>query len=135
MVQNKVTQATDLPLQMEMLKNNILTNVINLMFFILLEIRKVLVILTASYSSGGISVEEPAQQLKSSGVIIFSVGIGQNVSRSELRAMASRPVDQYIITLNNFTQLEGLPYKMFRLTCYGKCNVIKCGSGGDYYGF
>ena len=68
-------------------------------------------------------MEEPAQQLKSSGVIIFSVGIGQNVSRSELRAIASRPVDQYVITFNKFTQLEGLVDKMFNLTCYGKCNV------------
>lgn len=78
---------------------------------------------------------EPAQQLKSSGVIIFSVGIGQKVSRSELRAIASRPVDEYVITLNKFTQLEGLVDKMFRLTCYGKCNVIKGGSDGDYYRF
>ena len=96
-----------------------------------------MVILTASYSSGGISVEEPAQQLKNSSVKIFSVGIGQNISRSELRAMASRPVDRYVITLNNFAQLEDLVYKMFPLICYGKCNAYKgvLNGGDDDYRF
>ena len=84
-------------------------------------------------------MEEPAQQLKSSGVITFSVGIGQNVSQSELRAMASRPVNRYVITLNDFAQLEDLVYKMFPLICNGKCNaykgVLNDGSNGDDYRF
>ena len=86
--------------------------------------------------SNGISVDRPAQQLKNSGVIIFSVGIGPAVSLSELRAMASKPVDEHIFTLKSFVALEGLAEQMFPLICNGKCNAYKCDlNGGDDYRF
>ena len=101
MVQNKVTQGN----KFAFTDRNI--EVMIEIFFILLEIRKVLVIVTDGYSNG-ISVDRPAQQLKNSGVIIFSVGIGPGVSLPELRVMASKPVDQHIFTVKNFAELDGL---------------------------
>ena len=63
-----------------------------------LEIKKVLVILTDGKSKTG-QVSIPAEQLKNSGVEIFSMGIGQSFSEQELRVMASEPVNQHVITL------------------------------------
>ncbi|CAB4045465.1 Hypothetical predicted protein, partial [Paramuricea clavata] len=78
------------------------------------EFKKVLVIITDGQSSG--PVDYPAQQLKNSGVVIFCVGIG-HVSVRELRAMSSDPVDEHVIILANFIQLEKLAGNMSAKTC------------------
>ena len=96
-----------------------------------LEIKKVLVVLTDGRSNTG-HVSGPARQLKNSGVVIFSVGIGHSVSQQELRVMASDPADQHVIMLGNFTELESLSEKMSSQTCNGKCNGWWItGSGGN----
>ena len=63
-----------------------------------------------------------ARQLKNSGVVIFSVGTGQSLSMQKLRVMASEPVDQHVITLNNLSELERLAELMSSQTCNGKCD-------------
>ncbi|XP_028394918.1 uncharacterized protein LOC114519064 [Dendronephthya gigantea] len=78
--------------------------------------KKVLVILTDGHSNTG-QVSGPALKLKNYGVVIFSVGIGHSLSMQELREMASDPVDQHVITLNSFSQLESLAGKMSSQTC------------------
>ena len=99
-------------------------------------------ILTDGQSNTG-QVSGPARQLKNSGVVIFSVGIGQSLSMQELQSMASDPVDQHVTTLNNFTELERQAEHMSSQTCNGKCNgggmttilgwmiTIDGGGGGD----
>lgn len=78
-------------------------------------------ILTDGQSNTG-QVSGPARQLKNSGVVIFSVGIGQKLSMHELQVMASDPVDQHVIALRNFSQLESLAEQMSSRTCNGRCN-------------
>ena len=75
--------------------------------------------MTDGYSNTG-QVSGPARQLKSSGVVIFSVGIGQSLSMQELRVMASEPVT----ALGNFTELERLAAKMSSGICDGKCITV-----------
>ena len=70
--------------------------------------------------TGQVSI--PAEQLKNSGVEIFSVGIGQSFAIQELRVMASEPVNQHVITLGTFTELKHLAEKMSSRICSGKCN-------------
>jgi hypothetical protein len=64
-------------------------------------------------------VDWPARQLKNSGVVIFSVGIGQ-ISRSELETMASDPVNEHVFALDNFSQLSWLARRMSSQTCNGR---------------
>ena len=71
--------------------------------------------------TGQVSI--PAEQLKNSGVEIFSVGIGQRFSKQELRLMASKPVNQHVIALGNFSGLKRLAERMSSRICNGKCNV------------
>ena len=88
-------------------------------------------ILTDGRSNTG-HVNGPARQLKNSGVVIFSVGIGNSFSQQELRVMASDPADQHVITLGNFRELESVSEKMSSQICYGKCNGLwKTGSKGN----
>ena len=88
--------------------------------FIFLEIKKVLLILTDGRSNTG-QVSRPAKQLKNPGVEIFSVGIGQNLSIQKLRVMASEPVDQHVIAVENLAELEHLAEKISSRICEGKC--------------
>ena len=82
------------------------------------EFKKVLVILTDGQSNSGVGW--PARQLKNSGVVIFSVGIGQSLSMQELRVMASEPINQHVLTLDNFSQLARLAEQMSSQTCNGE---------------
>ena len=84
-----------------------------------LEFKKVLVILTDGHSNSG-QVNGPALQLKNSGVVIFSVGIGNSLSMYELQVMASDPANQHVITLGNFSQLAWLAEQMPSQTCNGE---------------
>ncbi|XP_028395056.1 ZP domain-containing protein-like [Dendronephthya gigantea] len=86
--------------------------------------KKVLVILTDGYSNGQVS--GPALKLKNYGVVIFSVGIGHRLSMQELREMASDPVDQHVIILDNFSQLESLAKKMSGQTCNASHFQVFC---------
>lgn len=76
-----------------------------------------LIILTDGQSNGG--VEGPALKLKNAGVIIFSVGIGQNINMDELHSMASQPKEQRVILLEDFQELSTLAKKMSSTTCNG----------------
>ena len=82
-------------------------------------VNKVLIILTDGQSNGG--VEGAAKKLKDAGVIIISVGIGQNINLDELHTMASQPKDQRVILLESFQELAALAKKMSSSTCNGKC--------------
>ena len=53
-------------------------------------------------------------------MVIFSVGIGQNINMEELRTMASQPKEQRVILLNNFYELTTLAKRMSYETCNGK---------------
>ena len=88
--------------------------------------------MTDGYSNGQVS--GPARKLKNSGVVIFSVGIGQSVSLRELRVMASDPVNQHVITLSNFTELEHLAEQMSTQTCNGRWDGWLLYSGSRGYG-
>ena len=80
-------------------------------------------VLTDGRSNTG-QVSGPARQLKNSGVVIFSVGIGESgLSMHELQVMASDPVDQHVITLSNFSQLPWLAEQMSSQTCNGEFRI------------
>ena len=82
-----------------------------------LDVRKVLIVLSDGQSSG--RVDQPAQQLKNIRVVIFSIGVGFGIDKSEQETMASAPVDDHVYTLNNFNEFSTLAEKMSATTCDG----------------
>lgn len=87
----------------------------------IVDARKILIILTDGQSSG--SVDQPAQQLKSIGVIIFSIGVGSGINAEELKTIASPPADEHVYLLDNFNELSSLADKMSTKTCNGNVTV------------
>ncbi len=91
-----------------------------MLFFVwqnILDAKQVLIFLTDGQSSGG--VEQPVQQLKNLGVIIFSIGVGSGVSQSELETIASSPADKHVHLLGSFNELSILAGTMSSTTCSG----------------
>ena len=84
---------------------------------IVLDARKVLIILTDGHSSD--SVNQPSQQLKNIGVIIFSIGVGSGVNEEQLETMASPPTDEHVYLLDNFDELSTLAEKISTKACNG----------------
>lgn len=58
------------------------------------RIAKVVVLITAGVSQDG--APEVARQLKDTGVEIYTVGIGPEVDRRQLEAIASQPVEEHV---------------------------------------
>ena len=85
-----------------------------------LEAKKVLIVLTDGQN--GVSVDQPAQELKNIGVIIYSIGVGSSVGESELRAMASSPVDDHVYLLESYDNHSVIVREMTDAICYG--NIV-----------
>ena len=81
----------------------------------IIDAKKVLIILTDGRSSG--SVDQPAQQLKNIGVVIFSIGVGSGVDVFELETIGSPPVDEHVYLLGSFDEFSTLAEKMSSSTC------------------
>ena len=69
-----------------------------------LDAKKVLIVLTDGQSSG--SVDQPVQQLKGVGVIIYSIGVGSGISVSELATVASSPENEHVYLLDSFNKFS-----------------------------
>ena len=82
------------------------------------EAKRVLIVLTDGPSRD--SVTQPAQKLKNDGVIIYSIGVGSGISRSELITMASLPSNEHVVELNNFGELASFAKKMSSIVCHGE---------------
>ena len=82
-----------------------------------------MIVFTDGQSSG--NVYHPAQQLKNIGVIIFSIGVGSGIDVSELKTMASDPVDAHVIILQNFNEMSILANNMSSATCNGTISIFQ----------
>ena len=88
--------------------------------FYILEAKKVLVILTDSRSNTGM-VSGTVQQLRNAGVVIFSVGIGKDISLPELYTMASEPKDEHFVHFEDLSQPSTVAERWAFEACNGKC--------------
>ena len=92
------------------------------------EARKVLIIITDGRSNSGM-VSGPAERLKNSGVVVFALGTGQDVSLPELYTIASEPKQKYVAQLTDLSQhLVTLVKQWSNEICKGKCetdNLLK----------
>ena len=80
-----------------------------------------LLIVTDGASSGRIqSLQIPVSELRAMKVNIFSVGVGRNLIRDELRFMASEPKDSHLFFVRNMAELPKLLHTLAKSSCQGK---------------
>lgn len=79
------------------------------------------IVLTDGQSFNEEITSQEAQHLKNdTGTKVFSVGIGNYISMSELRSIASTPESQYLITTSNFNELYNKVQQFISGLCRGK---------------
>uniref|UniRef100_A0A8C8DH94 VWFA domain-containing protein n=1 Tax=Oryzias sinensis TaxID=183150 RepID=A0A8C8DH94_9TELE len=69
------------------------------------RVPQIAVVITDGDSSD--DVEEPAQQLREQGVIVFGIGVGQ-ANLGELQLIANRPAQRFLFTIDNYQALQML---------------------------
>lgn len=82
------------------------------------------IVLTDGQSYNVEITSQEAQVLKDTGTKVFSVGIGNYISLSELSSIASTPVSQYLITTSNFNELYNKVQQFIDGLCRGKLNLL-----------
>lgn len=86
---------------------------------------KIAVVITDGKSNSRSDTLEEARKLRSNGVIIFSVGVGDGVDLSELQGMASK--NSYVFDVSSFDALHLIRDKLTKTAC----KVISCGDPGN----
>lgn len=80
-------------------------------------VAKIAVVITDGQSNNKIETLKEAEKLRNSGVIIFSVGVGGGVDRSELSGMASR--SSYVFDVATFSALDSIRDRLTKTACEG----------------
>ena len=88
-------------------------------------IPKIVLLLTDGYSNG-IPPQGPANDLRNSGVSIFSIGVGSSVSVSELNGIASDPDKDYVFRLSSFNQLASFVDRVSSVSCSEGSLINSC---------
>ncbi|XP_016363355.1 collagen alpha-6(VI) chain-like [Sinocyclocheilus anshuiensis] len=97
---------------MHFLKDNYFTNVggsrINV------KVPQIVVVITDGDSADDIKV--PAEDLRQKGIIIFAIGVGLT-NMTELKAIANRPPERFVVNIDNYQALQGLTTTMKETVC------------------
>lgn len=81
-------------------------------------VSKIAVVITDGKSNNGPKTLDEAEKLRNSGVIIFSVGVGSGVDRTELEGMASKST--YVFDVATFNALESIRERLTKTACEGR---------------
>ncbi|XP_078325468.1 transmembrane cell adhesion receptor mua-3-like isoform X3 [Crassostrea virginica] len=87
-------------------------------------VAKIVIVITDGKSNDKTKTLEESRRLRSSGAIIFSVGVGDGVDRDELLGMASKSA--YVFDVSTFSALQNIRERLTKTTC----EVISCGDPG-----
>ena len=78
------------------------------------RVPQIAVIITDGDSSD--DVTGPAQRLRNQGVIVFAIGVGQ-ANVKDLRSIANRPSERFILTTNSYQALKRLTDGLLQTVC------------------
>ena len=84
---------------------------------------RVLVVITDGWSSD--DVAKPSEELKMSGVIILSVGLGTHYNKAQLNVMASYPKEDHVFSVD-FSQMSSIVMAIQDKSCKGKGQYQIC---------
>ncbi|XP_028419161.1 cubilin-like [Dendronephthya gigantea] len=89
------------------------------------ETKKILIVFTDGQIHE--SFEQPSQELKNIGVVIYSIGIGSGIDVSELETMASPASKDHVFLLRNFYELSALEQNISYSACNDDYECYRCG--------
>lgn len=85
---------------------------------------KVVIVITDGQSDDVINTQHAADNAKSGGVIMFSVGVGSRIDTSELNYMASTPSCTHVFTVSGYDEIRALKEELIQSSCRGNTRKI-----------
>ncbi|XP_051576874.1 collagen alpha-6(VI) chain-like [Myxocyprinus asiaticus] len=61
-------------------------------------------------------IKQPAGELQQNGIIIFAIGVGAT-NMTELKSIANRPSERFVVSIENYQALQGLTTTMMETVC------------------
>lgn len=83
------------------------------------NVARVAIVMTDGESYYPDKTAEAAKKLKDDGVVVFAVGIGDQVNKEELKSIASEPVENYMFEVGSYELLDEIKEKL----AIGACEV------------
>ena len=81
---------------------------------------KIGVVITDGKSDDAAATQREAKAARAAGIHLFAIGVGSQVDERELKAIASKPADQYVFTVNNYNALATIKEILAMKTCEGE---------------
>ena len=85
------------------------------------NVARVAIVMTDGESYYPDKTAEAAKKLKDEGVVVFAVGIGDQVNKDELKSIASEPVENYMFEVGSYELLDEIKEKLAIGACEGEC--------------
>ncbi|KAK3798993.1 hypothetical protein RRG08_050229 [Elysia crispata] len=82
------------------------------------EVPNIAIILTDGKSTRPEETKLAAERARNNGIVIFSVGVGNETSRTELTDMASDPDNKHVLTVTDFTKFNSIISAFQSQTCH-----------------
>ncbi|CAH1791714.1 unnamed protein product [Owenia fusiformis] len=81
------------------------------------DVPRIAVVITDGISSDRKKTVLEAKQLHQKGVTVFAIGVGANINKKELEAIASDPDEQYVYTVDNYDALDTIKNMLAMKAC------------------
>ena len=81
------------------------------------------IVLTDGKSNSPTRTAQEAARAREQGIHVFAIGIGSEVERSELEAIASEPTEQYVFQVGDYTALQYIREILAIKTCEGRTSL------------
>lgn len=78
------------------------------------KVPQIVVVVTDGDSAD--DIKGPAEDLRQKGIIIFAIGVGPT-NMTELKAIANRPPERFVVKIDNYQALQGLTTTMKKTVC------------------
>ena len=88
------------------------------------SIVRIAIIVTDGRSDHPLATSHEATLLRDSGVHVFAVGVGQDIDMGELHAIASKPAEDYVNTVDNYDALNSIKELLAIKACQGTLYIF-----------
>ena len=83
---------------------------------------KIGIVITDGKSNDPEETAAKAEEARKAGITLFSIGVGQGVDETELAAIANKPREEYLFTVNDYNALNTIKELLSIKACQGEAS-------------
>ena len=81
------------------------------------NVRHIAIIITDGTSQDQRATQREAQASRNDNIELYVIGIGQHITKSELRGIASKPLTKYLFYTPSYEALDNIRKDVIKITC------------------